>query len=236
MRSPITVIIPTLNAADSLAGCAAALIEGLQAGLIREVIISDGGSHDATAAIADGIGADIVAGSASRGGQLRRGAARAKGAWLLFLHADTQLAEGWSRAVGDHLAQASLADGPAGYFRLGFDGKGVGPRIVAMWGNLRARCLGLPFGDQGFLIPAQLYAQIDGHPDIPVMEDMAIARKLRARLVPLDATARTSFARYRRDGWLRRGTANLVLQIRYLTGAKPDDLARRYTRQGKNAS
>ena len=83
MRAAITVLIPTLDAARALPGCCAALVEGLQAGLIRELIVSDGGSGDATAAIAAEVGAEVITGPASRGGQLARGAAAASGEWLL---------------------------------------------------------------------------------------------------------------------------------------------------------
>ena len=75
MRAPISVIIPTLNAEDVLKPCLESLMEGLDAGLIRELIVSDGGSTDATGATAQAWGADVVHGSPSRGGQLQRGCA-----------------------------------------------------------------------------------------------------------------------------------------------------------------
>ena len=78
MRAPISVVIPTLNAEAPLTGCLTALMEGLEAGLIRELIISDGGSTDMTLTLAEAWGAEIVTGPASRGGQLRRGCAKAR--------------------------------------------------------------------------------------------------------------------------------------------------------------
>tara|TARA_R110002095_G_scaffold203711_1_gene185818 strand:+ start:834 stop:1055 length:222 start_codon:yes stop_codon:yes gene_type:complete len=72
MRAPISVIIPTLNAAHTLPHCLTALMEGLDAGIIRELIVSDGGSNDATGALAQAWGAEVIHGPASRGGQLRR--------------------------------------------------------------------------------------------------------------------------------------------------------------------
>ncbi|MEP5182409.1 glycosyltransferase, partial [Tateyamaria sp.] len=103
MRAPISVVIPTLNAEASLTGCLTALMEGLEAGLIRELIISDGGSTDMTLTLAEAWGAEIVSGPASRGGQLRRGCAKAQSDWLLVLHADTRLAPGWTGPVTAHL-------------------------------------------------------------------------------------------------------------------------------------
>ncbi len=221
MRAPVSVVIPTLNAAASLPDCLASLVEGIEAGLIRELIISDGGSSDGTLALADAWGADIVEGAPSRGGQLRRGCAAAQGQWLLILHADSLLDQGWTLE-----ARAQLQNDGAAWFQLRFD---RGGRLVARWANLRAR-LGLPYGDQGLLLPRTLYAQVGGYPDIPLMEDVAIVRALRGRLQGLDAQIETSADKYRRDGWFRRGGRNLWTLARYFAGVSPDQLARRYNR------
>ena len=103
MRAPISVIVPTLNAGVGLHHTLSCLMEAVDAGLIREVIVSDAGSTDQTLEIAKDWGADVVSGPPSRGGQLRRGCIAAKGEWLLILHADTVLSGGWSAAVGKHL-------------------------------------------------------------------------------------------------------------------------------------
>ena len=76
--------MPTLNAADQLPASLACLMEGLESGLVRELVISDGGSTDATTAIADDLGAVLVTGAPGRGGQLKRGAQAAAGDWMLF--------------------------------------------------------------------------------------------------------------------------------------------------------
>ena len=222
MPAPITVVIPTLNAAHFLPGCVAALIEGVQAGLIRELVVSDGGSTDGTLAIADEVGARIASGAPSRGGQLRRGCLEAAGDWLLIVHADTQLAPGWS----DH-AQTHIEHETAGYGWLRFD-KGGG--LVARWANLRSRVFGLPYGDQALLLPKTLYDAVGGYPDQPLMEDVALARALRGRLRPAGFVAVTSGAKYRKSGWARRGARNLSLLLRYLMGADPERLARAYRR------
>lgn len=229
MRAALSVIIPTLNAQKQLPACLMALMEGLEAGLLREVVISDGGSSDATLQITEEVGAELVAGDASRGGQLRRGALAAQGDWLLFLHADTVLDPGWSDCVLDHIA--AHAD-MAGYFRLRFDAGGIAPRLVAGWSNLRARVFGLPYGDQGLLLSRALYDSIGGFTDQPLMEDVAMARRLRGRLREIPISARTSAERYVTEGWFRRGRRNLWTLLRYLSGADPHDLARSYRRSG----
>lgn len=228
MPAPISVIIPTLNAAPALGPTLAVLVEGLEAGLIRELILSDGGSHDAIAGVAEAAGAKLLCGAASRGGQLRRGAEAAKGDWLLFLHADTGLSPGWASDVTRHL-QA----GPelAACFSLRFRASGLAPRIVAGWANLRTRMFSLPYGDQGLLVSRRLYDSVGGFRDMPLMEDVAIARALRGRIRLLSATGSTDASRYQADGWFRRGAFNLSTLIRYFQGIEPAELAARYNRR-----
>ena len=222
MPAKLSVIMPTLNAESALRRSLPALSAGLETGLIRELIITDGGSEDATLRIADAAGAEIVTGPASRGGQLRRGADMARGDWLLFLHADSVLPSGWPDLVMVQMAQG----GPAA-FGLRFDGGGLGASLVAGWANLRTRLFSLPYGDQGLLVSRKAYREAGGFPDIPLMEDVAIARTL-PRIALLPGTVSTSPERYQRDGWLRRGARNLWLLLCYLAGADPEKLARRY--------
>jgi len=222
MRAPLSIVIPTLNAADALPACLGALMEGLEAGLIREVIVTDGGSEDETRKVAEAWGAEVILGAASRGGQLQRGCAAARGEWLLVVHADTCLAPGWAEDVIAH-----LPTGQAGYFRLRFD---HGGRWVAGWANLRSRWLGLPYGDQGLLISRALYDWSGGYLNQPLMEDVALARTLRGQLKSLQTNAITSARRYRRDGWLRRGARNLWTLARYFMGVDPARLAQLYNR------
>lgn len=229
MRAPISVIIPTLDAGADLGPTLASLGEGLEAGLIRELIFTDGGSSDGTLAIAASAGAHVINGAPGRGGQLRRGCQAAHGDWFLVLHADTALSPGWSTAVLAHLRDGRTDR--AAYFRLAFRDGGRAGRIVAGWANLRSTRAGLPYGDQGLLIHRDLYHDTGGYPDIPLMEDVAIARALRGRLTVLGATASTSARRYLSQGWLRRGALNLSLLARYLTGTPPERLARAYTRR-----
>jgi len=223
MRAKLSVVMPTLNATQGLARSLPALAEGLDAGLIRELSISDGGSTDPTLTIADEAGALVVSGPASRGGQLRRGADAATGEWLLFLHADTVLPPGWAEMVQDQ-----ISTGRPAYFRMRFDAAGLAPLLIAGWANLRARRFYLPYGDQGLLISRAEYAAVGVFQEIPLMEDVAMSRALGARLEGLPGVVTTSAARYARDGWLRRGARNLSLLLRYLMGADPESLARRY--------
>jgi rSAM/selenodomain-associated transferase 2 len=230
MRAALSVVIPVLNAENGLPACLAALMEGLEAGLIRELVISDGGSSDKTLQIAEEVGAIVVTGPASRGGQLRRGVAAAQGDWVLLLHADTVLEPGWSQAVMAH-----MPSGQAGYFRLGFASGGMSARIVAGWANLRSKWFDLPYGDQAMVLPRALLDSVGGVPDMPLMEDVALARALRGQMTPLPVTARTSAERYETEGWIRRGRRNLWTLCRYLCGADPQRLAQDYRRSARRS-
>jgi rSAM/selenodomain-associated transferase 2 len=228
MSAPLSVVIPTLNAADRIGPCLGALGEGLMAGLIHELIIADGGSDDAVAELADALGARLVTAPRGRGQQLAAEAQAAHGDWFLFLHADTVLPPGWAAAVRAH-----MDDGPqrAGYFALRFDTSAPVARLVAGWANLRSALFALPYGDQGLLISRLLYRQTGGYPAIPLMEDVALVRRIgRRRIARLGATAQTSAARYAADGWFRRGWRNLTTLGLYFLGVAPERLARRYLR------
>ena len=224
MSAPISIVIPTLNAAQVLPGTLLALMEGLRSGLIRELIVSDGGSEDATLEMVEEAGAVIVKGPPSRGGQLKRGCEVAKGEWLLILHADTELQAGWCSVVADCLPLGRPAT-----FRLRFRANGFGADWVAGWANLRSRLFGMPYGDQGLLVRRTDYVAAGGYPDQPLMEDVAFICAL-PRVALLKADLITSAERYTRQGWFRRGARNLWILTRYLLGADPERLAQMYRR------
>lgn len=232
MPAPISVVIPTWQAAPALPETLSHLMEGLEQGLIRELVISDGGSEDETQAIADAAGALWVSGPRGRGGQLRRGCAAARGAWLLVLHADTHLSPGWSEVVRPRLSDPDTAHA----FRLAFRAEGFAPAWVAGWANLRSRAFRLPYGDQGLLISRTLYEAAGGYPDIPLMEDVALARALPGPVRLMPAHAQTSAQRYQTQGWLRRGARNLWTLARYSLGAPPEQLARSYADAASRSS
>jgi len=226
MRAPISVIIPTLNVTAQLGPCLAALSDALGEGLLAEVIFADGGSNDDIAQIADEVGANFIPCPQGRGNQMANAAKTAQGEWLLFLHADSVLQTGWRGAVREHMRDTSCA----GYFRLRFDDSGPAARIVAAWANFRAKTFGLPYGDQGLLISRKLYDAIDGFSEIPLMEDVDMAKKLRGKFTPLPADIVTSAEKYRQQGWLRQSFFNFGMLMRYKFGAKPEALAKAYRR------
>lgn len=217
----LSVVIPTRNAASVLPATLAAL-----GGAPREVIVADCGSADGTAVIAAELGARVVPAPEGRGTQIAAGVAAAQMPWLLLLHADTVLAPGWTGAVAGF---TSAADGArvAGYFRFRLDDEGGAARRLERAVAWRCRWLALPYGDQGILIHRGLLTRIGGVPEDPIMEDVALVRRLgRARLRELAADAVTSAEKFRRDGYLLRSALHLGLLSLWFLGLPPRVLAR----------
>ncbi len=224
----ISIIIPTLNAAAHLPNTLAPLVDGMAQGLVKQVIVSDGGSTDDTTAIAEAAGCVLVQGAPGRAKQMRAGAAAAKANWFLFLHADTVLSPGWveetQRFIGSHQAHMRAAA-----FRLAFDDDAPAARRVVWWARQRARWLKLPYGDQGLLVSRFLYEGAGGFSDLPLMEDVEFVRRIGGdRIVLLNTEAVTSAEKYRRDGYGKRAWRNFTLTARYLMGADPVELAKAY--------
>jgi rSAM/selenodomain-associated transferase 2 len=211
----LSVVIPTLNAAHTLAATLASVAEA------DEVVVVDGGSIDGTPALASSLGAHVARAPRGRGAQLAEGVRMAAGEWLLLLHADTRLAPGWRDAVP--------APGEAGYYRLVLDSEDARARRLERLVAWRCRALALPYGDQGLLIHRDLLRQVGGVRALPLMEDVDLVRRLgRARLVALDAAAITSAEKWRSQGWYRRSLRNLGCLTLYFAGVPPSLIARLY--------
>ena len=217
----LSIVIPALNAAATLPATLAAL-----SGTAGEVVVADGGSGDGTTGLAGASGARVLVAPRGRGTQLAAGAAAARGAWLLFLHADTRLAPGWEAVAAAHMRTRPDA---AGFFRFRLDSADPRARRLERAVAWRCRALALPYGDQGLLIHRGLLARAGGIRPLPLMEDVDLVRRLgRARLVALAADAVTSASKWERDGWYRRSARNLCCLGLYLCGVPPRAIARLY--------
>ncbi len=223
-RPRLSVVIPTLSAAEGLAATLAALEPS------DEVLIVDGGSLDRTKVLARNLGARVIETAPGRGGQLAAGAAAATADWLLFLHADTVLSARWRDIVGSHLSRPDAAE-RAACFRFALDDDSPQARRLERWVALRVAAFALPYGDQGLLIHRSLYDAVGGYRPLPLMEDVDMVRRLgRRRLTVLDACAVTSARRWRQDGWLRRSARNLLCLTLFYAGVSAERIARLYGR------
>jgi rSAM/selenodomain-associated transferase 2 len=215
----ISVVIPALNSEAGLPATLASLVSAAVDGLVREVIVVDGGSNDATGTIAEDTGARFILSARGRGHQLAVGAKEARFPWLLFLHADTRLAEGWERDAIAFLRRVDSGEWAlaAAAFRFALDDQGVRPRLLERLVALRCALLRLPYGDQGLLIPKRLYEAVGGYRPLLLMEDVDFVRRLgRRRMRMLAASAITSPERFLREGYGRRSARNLLCLALYL--------------------
>ena len=222
MPPTVSVVIPVLFDAD----LASALLASLPARPEIEAIVVDGGDDARLGEIvAAHAPARLLRTAPGRARQMNAGAATATGAWLLFLHADSTLPAGWLDAIaqlGGHVV--------GGWFRFALDDAAWQARVIERLTAWRVSRLRLPYGDQGIFVRREVFVNLGGFPDFPLMEDVAFVRRLvrAGPVVDLPLSIRTSARRWRRDGWFRRSTKNLALVGLYFLGVDPKRLARWY--------
>ncbi len=184
----ITVIIPTLDSEGALVPTLSVLVSASASGLVREVILADGGSRDETEKVADVAGCHFLKGPHDPGARLRAAAHQARGSWLLFLDPAAILQEGWMREVRafvDTMERNGLAERRAATFRLGYEGFGMKPRLAEAAAAARLVVIGRPRPEQGLLIARRFYDQLGGHGDGKKAEERLFARIGRRKMVTL---------------------------------------------------
>ena len=216
----VSVVIPTLNEQASVG---AAIASG-QRGGAEEVVVSDGGSTDATREIAAAAGAVVVEAPRGRARQMNAGAAVATGDTLLFLHADTILPPRAGALVRRALAPPEVVGGA---FSFTASGAGAWDLVLTTGGRLRCALSGHPYGDQGLFVRARTFRALAGFPDLPIMEDWELVRRLRTlgRVVVLPEPAITSSKSFANHGFARASLLNLAAIIGYQLGVAPTRLA-----------
>jgi rSAM/selenodomain-associated transferase 2 len=223
---PVSAIIPTLNAAASLPATLAAF-----RGQVAEIIIADGGSSDGTVELAEAAGARVLSPPRGRGPQLRAAAEAATQPWLLAIHADTRPGAGWQEAMAGFIGQPENAT-KAAHFRFVLDDAAPEARRLEAMVAWRCRWLGLPYGDQGLLIARDFYQALGGYEPLPLMEDVALIRRIgRKRLRALPVAFITSAEKWQRDGWYARSARNLFCLSLWFAGVSPEWIARVYARR-----
>ncbi|MDH5297618.1 MAG: TIGR04283 family arsenosugar biosynthesis glycosyltransferase [Desulfobulbaceae bacterium] len=227
--SNISVIIPTLDEEARLAATLGAVVG--QPGV--EVLVVDGGSQDATVAKARAAGVRVLSCGAGRGRQMNAGATVATGDILLFLHGDTVPPPGFADLIRETLARPGTV---AGAFRLAFAEPTASLRLVAWGANLRSRWLRLPYGDQGLFVGRGTFAAAGGFPEQPILEDVALVRRLRRRgrvALAGGGAAVTSPVRWQRRGVWGNTVRNQLILLCFFLGFSLERLAGWYRLGGK---
>ncbi|MCG6886557.1 MAG: TIGR04283 family arsenosugar biosynthesis glycosyltransferase [Proteobacteria bacterium] len=225
MTPSVSIIIPVLNEAAAIADNLASLQAWRNNGV--EVILVDGGSRDATRRLASQYVDRVLKASAGRACQMNTGAAVAQGEVLLFLHADTRLP-----STATALVKTALAGGDRqwGRFNVRLSGRQVMFRLIERMMNMRSCLTGIVTGDHAMFVRRHVFEQVGGFPDIPLMEDIAISRRLRkiSRPVCLSVPVVTSSRRWEQAGILRTVLLMWMLRLAYFLGVPPRRLAAIY--------
>lgn len=223
----ISIIIPTLNEEENIAAC---LKRTLNASNVERIVV-DGGSHDLTIEIARSCGAKVLTSPTGRARQMNAGAEVASGDLLLFLHADTLLPEGFDDCVRRILTQPGVA---AGAFEFRLDAVSRGLQIIERVANWRSRRLQMPYGDQAIFVRSSLFHEIGGFPEMPIMEDFELIRRLKkkGRIHTLPLPAITSARRWHTLGIWQTTLSHQLIVAAYYLGLSPA-LIHRFARRNR---
>ncbi|MGA7608960.1 MAG: glycosyl transferase [Xanthobacteraceae bacterium] len=188
----LSVIIPTLDCERSLVPTLATLVPGAAVGTVRDVIVADGGSRDATLEVADIAGCEIMTSHAPLAVRLREATAKARASWVMFLKPGVVLDATWIDEVDRFVQQAEahgVIDAPAAAFRAVAAQGFARPLLAEAWSSLRLALGGRIAPEQGLIIPKVLYERLGRHRDVQDPEADLLARLGRRRIVLLRSRA-----------------------------------------------
>lgn len=227
------VVIPTLNEEARLPDLLGDL-EALES--LSQVVVVDGGSVDRTVPIAEELGARVIRSERGRGRQMNAGARALSTQWLLFVHADSRIPPGTSQALDDWIRDPAPCR--AAHFGFRLDESGPWWWVIERGQRIRERLTGLAYGDQGLLVSRERFSGVGGFPEEPLMEDVAVVRRLRRTggLHRIEAPLITSTRRYRKEGPFRAWARNAGLILLYSMGVSPSRLSRWYRPRDEEAS
>lgn len=227
--SRISIIIPVLNESVNVRRA----IESTMPSENLEIIVVDGGSTDDTYQVAQASGVRVIASAAGRSKQMNLGAAAATGDILLFLHGDSRLPVGFDQLI----RQIMFVDRPlvnqapiAGAFSLAIDDSRQSLRWVERGVNWRSRFCQMPYGDQGIFLTTKVFEELGGFPELPIMEDFELIRRLRkqGKISIISQPILTSARRWLQKGILKTTLINQLMVLGYLSGVSPAQLVALY--------
>jgi len=223
----LSIIIPTLNEAIHLP----LLLADLNAWPYDfELIIVDGGSIDLTISIAQIQGVDVIRSrKKNRGYQLKTGASKARGDWLLFLHADSRLSIGWVKSLSQ-IIQNIKSENFAWYFDFKIKKYNLEYRFLEIAVALRSHFLQHPYGDQGLLIHKDLYSNIGGYTSLKIMEDIDLITRInkKTKLKRIRENIYTDDIKWTNSNIIKRAIKNSKLRKKWRQGYNIDKLSEEY--------
>lgn len=232
MTNPIlcSIIIPVLNESKTLSTQLALLQHLREAG--HEIIVIDGGSQDDSANIATPYVDQLISSECGRAKQMNKGAACAKHNYLLFLHIDTTLPEQVLQSLQKAFSNTSSR---WGRFDVRLSGQHILYRCIEWLMNKRSRITGIVTGDQAMFVSQQMFKEVGGFPDIPLMEDITLSRSLKKISAPicLSDIVISSSRRWQEHGIVRTIFFMWSLRLAYFFGVSPAVLAKRYYQTSK---
>lgn len=220
-----SIIIPTLNEEESIIDCLTALQPYRDC---CEIIVVDGGSVDNTKPLAKPLADKVISSAQGRATQMNAGAKRAEGDVLIFLHADTFLPK---EGLND-LTQAITQHQQWGRFDVKLSGSHPMLKVVAWFMNYRSRLTKIATGDQVIFVTKQLFESVGQYPVIPLMEDIALCKKLKLISPPicLSANVLSSGRRWEQFGVIKTILLMWSLRLRYFLGEDPHILVHLYNK------
>ncbi len=224
MWQKISIIIPVLNEADTIQIFLQKLQPLREQG--HEVVLVDGKSQDATAALARPYVDRMMSSDRGRARQQALGAKMATGQVFLFLHADTQLPEQADQIILNALFNHYFW----GRFNVHLSGSHWLFRIIEQMMNWRSCLTGIATGDQAIFVSRTLYNDIGGMPQMELMEDIELSKRLGkiSRPICLKSTVITSSRRWENKGILRTVFFMWNMRLQYFFGVKSEQLLKKY--------
>jgi rSAM/selenodomain-associated transferase 2 len=222
----VSIVIPTYNESRKIETTLTNLYKIISPD--DEVIVVDGFSEDNTREIVGNFpDTKLLTSKKGRAKQMNLGAAEAKSQYVLFLHADTLISAECMTIMKNEISSNGIG---WGWFPIKLDSSRFIFRVLEIGANMRTRFTGTPFGDHGIFIRKDLFSEVGGFPEIPIMEDIELARKIKSisKGVEIKSPVTTSVRRFEKSGVIKTFLTMWILRILYYLGTPPKTLARYY--------
>jgi rSAM/selenodomain-associated transferase 2 len=221
----LSAIVPMLNEAATIAITLDALRRGAPG---AEVIVVDGGSTDASTAMARPLCDELIVAARGRALQMNAGARASHGDALVFVHADTMVPSTFGADIASALSDPAVA---GGRFDVELDASTLPYRIIGAMISLRSRISRTGTGDQAIFVRREVFDRLGGFPELELCEDLEFSRQLKraGRVACLRSRVTTSARRWSRDGVVRTVVRMWLIRAMYLMGVPPARLKRMYS-------